>query len=334
MKPSLFDIIIPLYNTNIEYFKKCIKSILNQTDKNFNVIIVNDCSTNEELLEYYRSLKNPIIHFEKIDNEKNMGTFITRIRGIQNSVSKYIIWVDPDDYIVPNTIETLHKYIKEKDYDYIEYSSKFMNTNNNKFMSRSLGWRKEKHEIVGNKCINEDGSVEENNLFIMTFSKCVIDRVLWTTCVKRNKINILLRKLYIDENDYCLYNEDNFLKMIFVLSCNECLYIPDELYIYRRGDASSITGTWACDSLEKYKRKMTNTIMIKYYLELNKIYVDTTDKFIQSFDIYSYINIIATINSKFSGMLINMAPNELKEEMKEYYNKNYKPILEKYIIDL
>lgn len=92
---SKVNIIIPVYNSE-KYLKRCLDSITNQTFKDFEVIAINDGSTDSSLniLNEYKNILNI-----KIINQKNMGVAKAREIGIKNSTSPYITFIDSDDYI-------------------------------------------------------------------------------------------------------------------------------------------------------------------------------------------------------------------------------------------
>ncbi len=90
-----FSIIIPIYNTPIIFLKKCIDSCLNQDYKNYEIILINDCSTDIDTLEYISKLHNKKIKI--INNETNIGLGPSRNVGIKNSKNDYLIFVDSDD---------------------------------------------------------------------------------------------------------------------------------------------------------------------------------------------------------------------------------------------
>ena len=110
---ELISVVIPVYN-NERYFEKCISSVINQTYKNIEIIIINDCSKDnvENIILKYKNIDNRII-YEK--NSKNMGVGYSRNRGIDISKGKYIYFLDSDDYIEYNTLELLYKTIKPTD---------------------------------------------------------------------------------------------------------------------------------------------------------------------------------------------------------------------------
>jgi glycosyltransferase involved in cell wall biosynthesis len=88
-----FTVIIPLYNKE-NYVESALKSVLNQTFTDFEVSIVNDCSTDKSVakIESYLSEKVTLIH-----HEKNKGLSATRNTGIQNAKAEYITYLDADD---------------------------------------------------------------------------------------------------------------------------------------------------------------------------------------------------------------------------------------------
>ena len=104
MNPKL-SIIIPVYNTEL-YLKECLDSVINQTFKDIEIIIVNDCSpdNSEAIILEYMS-KDPRIKY--IKHEKNLGLGGARNTGITNAAGKWIAFVDSDDYIDLNTYKTM-----------------------------------------------------------------------------------------------------------------------------------------------------------------------------------------------------------------------------------
>ena len=113
MKNELVSIIIPVYNS-YNWFERCILSVINQSYKNLEIIVINDGSTDnvEELILKYKDKDKRIIYLE---NDKNMGVGYTRNKGIETSHGNYIYFLDSDDYIEKETIEELYRNIKEDD---------------------------------------------------------------------------------------------------------------------------------------------------------------------------------------------------------------------------
>lgn len=112
----LVSIIVPVYNVE-SYLIKCINSILNQTYKNLEIILVNDGSTDSsgEICEQYSKIDNRI----KVIHKENGGLSDARNFGIKTAKGKYILFVDSDDYIEENAVEKLLEVSEKKNLDVV-----------------------------------------------------------------------------------------------------------------------------------------------------------------------------------------------------------------------
>ena len=105
------SIIVPVYNTKNQ-IDTCIKSIVNQIDREVEVIIINDASTDnseEIILEY----KNQYPNIKYYSKKENTGLADTRNIGIDKAKGEYIMFVDSDDYIEKDLLKNLNKYMKD-----------------------------------------------------------------------------------------------------------------------------------------------------------------------------------------------------------------------------
>lgn len=108
------SVTIPVYNVEPDYIENAINSVLNQTYKNIEIIVVNDGSTDEKTLEYLRTINNPVI---KIINQENKGSGGARNTGIENSNGEYIGFLDADDWLDANFYEVLYNLCEENNAD-------------------------------------------------------------------------------------------------------------------------------------------------------------------------------------------------------------------------
>lgn len=109
---SRISVIIPIYNTE-KYLKRCLNSVINQTYKNIEIILINDGSTDhsKEICETLTRQDKRI----KMINKTNSGVSNTRNTGIKNSRGEYLFFVDSDDYIEKDCLEKMiNKLEKEK----------------------------------------------------------------------------------------------------------------------------------------------------------------------------------------------------------------------------
>ena len=106
-----FSIIIPIYNTEC-YLEECIESVINQTYKNIEIILVNDGSPGnaEEICKKFLKKDSRINYFYK----KNEGVAIARNFGITKASGNYIFCIDSDDTIEPQFIEKINRHLNNK----------------------------------------------------------------------------------------------------------------------------------------------------------------------------------------------------------------------------
>lgn len=115
MEKPKFSIIVPVYNTE-KYLKRCLDSIRNQTFKNYEVIIVNDGSTDNssDIISKY-----PF----KIINQKNQGLSMARNNGVKESSGEYLIFLDSDDYIEKDLLREINNSLSNNP-DLVRYQIK------------------------------------------------------------------------------------------------------------------------------------------------------------------------------------------------------------------
>lgn len=121
------SIIIPMYNVE-DYIAECLNSIINQNIKEFEVIIIDDGSTDKsnDIAQEYCN-KYPFFSMYK---QKNSGQSIARNLGIQKARGEYLFFLDSDDYIEENSLENLYNICKENGLDILktEWTTLFEST--------------------------------------------------------------------------------------------------------------------------------------------------------------------------------------------------------------
>ena len=126
----MINVIIPAYNC-YSTLGRTLSSLVAQTDTNFEVIIVDDCSTVDikPIVDDYTSKLNIIY----IRNEQNLGCGMTRQVGIDNATQKFITFLDSDDMFMPYTVETFNSIIEvNPDTEYLHsYFYEQISINNN-----------------------------------------------------------------------------------------------------------------------------------------------------------------------------------------------------------
>lgn len=109
MEPKI-SVIVTIYNTKEEYLRKCIESIINQSLKEIDIILVNDgsCEKIQKICEEYKARDNRI----NLINQQNQGESVARNTGIENAKTENITFVDSDDWIEPDMCKELVYHIE------------------------------------------------------------------------------------------------------------------------------------------------------------------------------------------------------------------------------
>ncbi len=103
------SIIVPAYNAE-KTIEKCLDSLFNQTLKELEIIVINDCSK-DNTLKILKKYKNKI---KLIDNKKNLGPAGSRNKGLDVAQGKYIGFVDADDWVAPNMYELMSSKMNDE----------------------------------------------------------------------------------------------------------------------------------------------------------------------------------------------------------------------------
>jgi len=212
---KLISVIIPVYNV-VNYFDRCINSIINQTFKNLEIIIVDDGSTDgsSEACDKIAKIDNRI----KVIHQINIGLSAARNAGLNIATGEYIAFVDSDDYLHPRMYEILYKEITKNEVDMVicefnefEEEPKYI-ANIDKYDTRLYNKNELLNEIYSNKS--------------MVFA--------WNKLYKK-KIFSTLRY-----PEGYLYEDAFIIADIFEI-CNSAIFVYKELYFYSRERKDSIT---------------------------------------------------------------------------------------------
>lgn len=181
---STISVIVPIYNTK-EYLRRCIDSILAQTFTDFELLLIDDGSTDKSglICDEYAIIDSRVCVFHKV----NGGVSSARNLGIDNVTGKFVMFVDSDDYMLPNMCEQMISTLEAKDTDLVicgtaetgggfwrpqedrDYQIKDFKTDFIHLLHTELlspPWNKiYKRDKIGNKRFHEDISFGEDLLF-------------------------------------------------------------------------------------------------------------------------------------------------------------------------
>ena len=169
MQSELVSVVVPVYNVE-NYLNRCLDSIVSQTYKNIEVILVDDGSTDmsSSMCDEWRYRDNRI----KVVNKKNAGLGEARNSGIENATGKYICFVDSDDYISKTLLKDIEPYINQN-IDLIKWKPIFVDENGNIL--------KKEESNTFNKVSGEKG-------FNLLFGKDNLIDCLWNYAIKKELV--------------------------------------------------------------------------------------------------------------------------------------------------
>lgn len=219
------SIVIPMYNAE-KYISECLESILDQTFQDFEVIVVDDCSTDKscEIVEsYIENLKVGGTDRIKLVRRKiNSGASgVTRYEGLMLSRGEYVIFIDADDMITETALEELYPIAKKFDADVVHCERFFQfndKTNSQEIIGRAAG-----HFVTEPTLMSDDFEERVKGLYNFQF--------VWNLWSK------LIRRECILENDLKMINaimaEDAMFTCLLVCSAKRYVRVPNIINFYR-----------------------------------------------------------------------------------------------------
>ncbi|MEI0539158.1 glycosyltransferase family 2 protein [Brachyspira pulli] len=238
IKPPYISIIVPIYNIGKEYLVNCLNSLVNQTLKEIEIILVNDCSPNEEddLICKEYALKDKRIKY--IKHKENKGSGGARMTGLKEATGYAIGFVDPDDIVALNAYEITVSRMVLNNVDIVCFNWFRIDNNYNMFdVDINIP------QFVYGKDIIHLLSIEKMHA-------CVLDKIY-----KRE----LLDKLGYDFMPEKISSQDMVANFKIFSISNSLEYINKQLYYYRKRD-DSVTG------------KFDDKVIIDKHIAIENIY--------------------------------------------------------------
>lgn len=203
-----YSIIIPAYNCE-KTIEKCIDSVLNQTYQNYELIIVNDGSTDKtaNIIKGYKEKHSNVI----VINNTNHGVSYSRNIGVKNSTGDYITFLDADDYYEIDCLSVINNYLKKNRVDFLRYN----------FKNDGIGgFNNDIYDLVG-----ENISKEKLFQHLLTNSKKIPNLVM-LLFIKNN----IAKKIEFNENLHMMEDVDYYNQLIYASKKN--LIIDEKKYNY------------------------------------------------------------------------------------------------------
>ena len=204
------SIILPVYNCK-DTIKETIESVLMQSFKNFELIIVNDGSTDEtlEICKQYKENTNI-----KLFDIKNSGPSHARNFAIDKSLGEYIMFIDSDDLYYNNTVEEMYNYIENNKLDIVTCNYSCLNKGKLVQLRHIINKEYKKNNIY--ECVEY---LSSNRLF----------NVIWNKIYRTS----ILRKFNIRFNEQIELGEDYCFNVDYFESIKKAAIIDKALYQYR-----------------------------------------------------------------------------------------------------
>ena len=242
LRAELISIIVPIYNTE-KYLHQCLDSILNQTYTNFEVLLINDGSTDSSgmICQEYVGRDSRFRYFEK----DNGGVASARNLGLERSGGADITFIDSDDWVEPNYLDVLYTALKENDTD-VAISTYKRFAQDGVFYLRSYSREDDEFLNIGTR--SRDSFLE----ILPRLGE--LDHSFYSISSKLIKREIIGNLLFDEQISYA---EDlNFFFHLY-LGVESVVYVRDYTYVYRTHDASTsqnVNELQALQELEIYKK--------------------------------------------------------------------------------
>ena len=273
------SVVITAYNVE-KYIKKAINSVLNQTYKNIEIVVVEDCST-DNTLKFIKGLQKSDLAFpiNLIQHKENVGAGLSRRDGIKASTGDFIMLLDADDWLNKDYIEHLVDRQKETDADIVGGGITYCYEDTDKFETNTFGT-----------------TVSEG---FQKFADYNDGKVVFLN-------NKIVRSTMYDTVEYCdrRYVEDTPVIMKLLYNANKVAYVNEAGYNYlqRNGSLCHDSSRWkhnlfcalCCaeliewfkDKPEPYKTIFGLGQFVEYLKAMNEIQVTKEEKqtYIEEYD--------------------------------------------------
>lgn len=286
MEKELVSIIIPVYQVK-PYLGKCIESVIHQTYRNIEIILIDDGSTDgsSEICDTYRDVDHRII----VIHQENMGLSAARNSGIQIAKGIYYAFVDSDDWVRSDYIEVLYRSCKNNDADIAQ---------------------------CGYYAVIDEDRAETDNInsaFAYSpeeFSIAEFTILSWNCNLTWNK---LYRAILFREIEFPVgrIHEDEFTTYKLIWKANKIMVNTAKLYYYRQRQ-DSITGSEY--SLKRLDAGFAFQEKIEFYESIEKITLALMNRRKYLFWIKEQIRLVTSLAQKDNSVINYLEREKVKNE--------------------
>lgn len=224
---SKVSVIMPVYNAE-KYLKQAIESVLNQTYTNFELILINDASTDnsKEICREYSKKDSRIVLLE--NNSENHGPGPTRNIGLEQMRGEYIYFMDADDWIEDCLLQCVVNRMQKTNADIVQFGVIYERNDGNK--SEQYFWR-------GNNLLTKE-EIKDNFFYYWKENR----NSLWMHLFRREAVKKIKFENIINGEDVCYI-------MDALCNAERIAYVAKALYHYRYVDGST-SHRWVKNTIE------------------------------------------------------------------------------------
>ncbi|MDR3256278.1 MAG: glycosyltransferase [Endomicrobium sp.] len=240
------SVIVPIYNVE-SYIAQCLKSIVNQTFSDIEILCIDDCG-NDNSMNIVKDYAANDTRIKIIKLETNKGPGTARNAGLKSALGRYISCIDPDDYVELNMLELAYTKLKETGFDSVWINIKVFD-NNKKRLLKDDYYNKYYNQYTYNTI-----NITPNN--INDFPVNSWNKLYSLDFIKKNNVTWSDRLLYEDLEFY--YR--------FYTKSEKVYFIDIPLYVYRLRDNSILQN----EKMDNSNRKDIFKVIEKIYIYLNE----------------------------------------------------------------
>lgn len=238
------SVIIPVFNAEV-YLKRCLDSVINQTYRNLEIILINDGSTDssDKICDEYKQKDNRII----VIHQENKGQSAARNKGLDISTGDFVGFVDADDFIDEKMYEKLMYSLKDRDLAICDYQ----------LIKSNLSYKLDSSESISTVLFTYNQIWEE--ILIR------LNNAVWNKLFKRKLIN----QLRFREDLH--HGEDMMFNLEYLINCSSAVMVKQTLYYYCR-NASSVTSS--SFSEKKLSEVVSKDKILSFVINNNPLYIN------------------------------------------------------------
>lgn len=303
----MISIIIPTYNS-AKYLAACLESIENQSYKNYEIIIVDDGSADEEKVQLnLLSQQYKKAHFFY---QQHKGVSSARNLGIKNAVGEYITFIDSDDTLVPDCLHTVMDVINKDPYDLVIYGIQNM-------VHGPDGVYKGKAWTLENTVFLSPSALADKYIFtgqMLLYSNC--NKFYRKCLIDYHKIE------FIDDVEF---GEDRLFNWAYISHCNKIRTLARCLYEYHHRKHASLS--------KKFIPKLMPKLLTLHKEKVDCIFLLKHTATTEQWEAFAYNDIMNELSSALrhvANVYLHLTKKEIKEEINFLVNQIFPDYFFKY----